>query len=168
MVHRVWLPFHLSGLMQTRYTLLLIALLVVIAYVAGQWLAKHEAHVSRLTILQVNPCDPVTTECHASLNGDKVIIHFAEMPSALKPFKVTVKNEFSGVDAITVDFMMQGMDMGVNRVHLNELNDQSWSASAILPVCSLGRNDWIARLRIIRQDTVLQGDFNFRQVVIQD
>ena len=49
----------------------------------------------------------------------------------------------------SVDFIMVGMDMGINRYSLLQQPDGDFLGRVILPVCSVGRSDWVAKLGVI-------------------
>ncbi|MDD2894307.1 MAG: hypothetical protein PHF20_10315, partial [Halothiobacillaceae bacterium] len=49
----------------------------------------------------------------------------------------------------SVDFVMVGMDMGINRYTLLKQADGDFVGKVILPVCSIGRSDWIAKLSVV-------------------
>jgi hypothetical protein len=49
----------------------------------------------------------------------------------------------------SVDFVMVGMDMGINRYSLLKQANGDFVGKVILPVCSIGRSDWLAQLSVI-------------------
>ncbi|WP_407275563.1 hypothetical protein [Halothiobacillus sp. DCM-1] len=50
--------------------------------------------------------------------------------------------------AVSVDFQMIGMDMGVNNYPLQRAADGAYSQTIILPVCTTTRTDWVALLML--------------------
>ena len=48
--------------------------------------------------------------------------------------------------AVSVDFQMIGMDMGVNQYPLSRAADGAYTQTIILPVCTTTRTDWVALL----------------------
>lgn len=70
----------------------------------------------------------------------------------LRPFELVLSLP-SGVKGMTsqasVDFVMVGMDMGVNRYTLMPQPNGDFQAKVILPVCSIGRSDWVAKLSVV-------------------
>jgi hypothetical protein len=56
------------------------------------------------------------------------------------------------------------MDMGVNVFTLMPKTARQWQAQAVLPVCSLGRNDWVVRLHVMYQGEHHVADFDFEQM----
>lgn len=110
-------------------------------------------------------CDPAAaTGCPLNLAGQTALLRFTPQPEALRPFQAElVVNE--PIAGALLDFDMAGMEMGVNEVELQPAaarqkpaQGQRWLGKVVLPVCSSGRRDWLARLEI---DTETQG----RQVV---
>ncbi len=49
----------------------------------------------------------------------------------------------------SVDFIMVGMDMGINRYTLLKQANGDFVGKVILPVCSIGRSDWVAQLSVV-------------------
>jgi hypothetical protein len=49
----------------------------------------------------------------------------------------------------SVDFVMVGMDMGINRYSLLKQQNGDFVGKVILPVCSIGRSDWLAKLSVV-------------------
>ena len=49
----------------------------------------------------------------------------------------------------SVDFIMVGMDMGINRYALLKQQNGDFIGKVILPVCSIGRSDWVAKLSVL-------------------
>jgi len=49
----------------------------------------------------------------------------------------------------SVDFVMVGMDMGINRYTLLKQANGDFVGKVILPVCSIGRSDWVAKLSVM-------------------
>jgi len=66
--------------------------------------------------------------------------------SPLKPYTVILEGK--DIEGVTLSFSMRDMDMGVNRFIMRNTNDITWETQAMLPVCSAGRNDWIAEFII--------------------
>lgn len=105
-------------------------------------------------------CSPVGQACSVA-HGDRSI--GLQLPSDIQPlsrFPMTVYLEGIRARAVTVEFTMQGMDMGVNRFGLGEGQD-AWTGEAILPVCTTGRVDWVATVRAVTADGILSADFGF-------
>ncbi|MEO1767230.1 hypothetical protein V6E02_08405 [Thiobacter sp. AK1] len=62
-------------------------------------------------------------------------------PSALSPFTLTV--QAAGAREVVAEFVMVGMDMGLNRYRLQPTGAGRFSARVTLPVCVSGRRDWV-------------------------
>ncbi len=67
-------------------------------------------------------------------------------PSALHPFLLSV--HAPGARQVSAEFVMQGMEMGLNRYRLMAQNDGVWQARVTLPVCVSGRRDWVLWLEV--------------------
>ncbi len=107
-----------------------------------------------------NNCDLRKGRCTTVLaSGGKVsfFIDPIDIP-LLKPLKLSV--ELDGVDAskVEVDFVGIGMEMGYNRSLLSYKRNASGSVKrfvgkAILPVCSLTKMNWEARVLLHQEDS---------------
>jgi len=94
------------------------------------------------------PCD-IRKGCRATADGLSVTVRFAASPRALRPFPVQVSIEGEQAAAsVTVGFVMQGMDMGLNRYRLIAAAAHDWQADVTLPVCTSGRSDWLADVEV--------------------
>ncbi|OYY73593.1 MAG: hypothetical protein B7Y40_08665 [Gammaproteobacteria bacterium 28-57-27] len=70
----------------------------------------------------------------------------------LRPFELRlILPETAHAQAVeaSVDFVMVGMDMGINRYTLLKQADGNFVGKVILPVCSIGRSDWVAKLSVV-------------------
>jgi len=151
-----------SGQMQARSRIILFVLLVGGSYLLGQWLS-HQASVELPVIhVTVGACNPAETGCRLAYNGHQLTVRFSGEPSALVPFTVNALNEFPGVNRISIDFVMPGMDMEINQLVLKQSSDRQWTVEGLLPVCSLGGDDWLARFNIYQPDRILQADLRFQ------
>ena len=65
----------------------------------------------------------------------------------MSPFSVVVESA-AEVTQVTLQFRMQGMEMAVQRYRLLKNKSGTWQAEVMLPVCSLGRSDWVALLDV--------------------
>jgi hypothetical protein len=89
-------------------------------------------------------CD-MLSGCEAGDSDIAVRLSFDALPRALQPFPVHVRGlRGEPVEAVSVGFTMEGMDMGLNRYRMVDDGAGGWTADVILPVCMSGRSDWIA------------------------
>jgi len=123
---------------RTGMPLLLVLTLVAIA-AAGYWLKRPgEARA-------VSCADPLAG-CSFSHRGTSVSVLFVSPPSALNAFGLRVRAPEA--KKISVQFQMNGMDMGFNHYDLRPAGNQTFSATVTLPVCVSGRHDWTAYFNI--------------------
>jgi hypothetical protein len=84
-------------------------------------------------------------------------VTFDAQPRALQPFPIHIQLDGpQSAVAVTVDFSMQGMNMGSNRYHLMADASAGWNADIILPICTSGRTDWVADFELVVADRRLQ------------
>lgn len=82
-------------------------------------------------------CADLTQGC--AIRG--IEVRADRLPSALHPFLLSVRAP--GARQVSVEFVMQGMEMGLNRYRLIAQKDDLWQARVTLPVCVSGRRDWV-------------------------
>ena len=122
--------------------LAVLVVVLVLSYSLGMLLENDE---KRADIEFVSDCDLVNETCHIKERSVEYEVGFDGEPSPLKPFGINLRSLNNQPINVVVTFEMEGMDMGYNAFPL--ANDgANWNSKVLLPVCSLGRNDWIMRL----------------------
>ena len=101
-------------------------------------------------------CADLIHGCWIVLSKKPVEVKFSALPSALKPFDLTVQAD--GVKQVYASFVMVGMEMGLNRYRLVAADNKVWRAKVILPVCVAGRRDWV--LTLVLDDNAVQIPFS--------
>lgn len=131
----------------------LLTVLALIALAIGLWSLRPDADTARpATPLQVAAdCDCARQACVA--RGAELDLELLLGPPVrpMEAFDIRLRSlrGVLGVDAqISVEFQMRAMDMGLNRYRLEPAADGLWQGRAILPVCTTGRSDWVARIDI--------------------
>lgn len=79
-------------------------------------------------------------------SSEQLKIRFDAVPQTMKPFNVLV--EMPGAESMEASFVMDGMEMGLNRYRLIKKTGGFWQAEVILPVCMQGRGDWLMELKV--------------------
>ena len=143
---------------------LIILFLVFFSYALGVWFNKERANQlsQKPSSIYQPDCDLNKQPCQVEDGDFKYVLSFNGEPSALKPFTVELAVESPELDQVDVNFEMEGMDMGYNRYQLREINN-TWQADVILPVCSVGRNDWILNLELNAKGRLHLAKFHFNQ-----
>ena len=134
----------------------------------GYWLglvlllaACREAQLPETVHLPESRCE--SGVCTTQMNERRVTLRFLEQPNPLKPFSFIVTLQGfaeDNVKGIQVAFRMQGMDMGRNLYRLQP-DSEGYTGRAVLPVCTSGRSDWIAEVRIETPDKRYVAPFGF-------
>ena len=137
-------------------------LVLGLTFAFGQWLGTKTNSNSIVKTLNVSSCDPTKNTCEIEYNKTIFILEFKGTASGLVPFEVLVKSNNTQPDSIELSFDMQGMDMGYNVYNLKK-NRAGWSAVVILPVCSLGRSDWLMRVKLLFENESYVTEFKFTQ-----
>lgn len=106
-------------------------------------------------------CDPADGPCWAGQAQQGMQLVMPEGARLMQTFPVELRLRGRSADAVSVDFRMQGMDMGVNRVSLQAVEPGYWRGEALLPVCSSGRADWLAVVEVRSGEGVWRAEFPF-------
>ena len=110
-------------------------------------------------VIPVSSCYPQNEICTVISEKFNLEVKFDKNIFYLKPFGVTITTEAINdkkIDAISVDFKMNNMNMGINRFNFlnkNKINNKdTWGAKAVLPVCVTARADWIAEISVLAKN----------------
>lgn len=157
--------------MKNKLFYIFILLAFVLSYWLGQQLGQESYRSTSQSVKEMtfSDCSPVENVCHAFIENIRIDVQFKQTPSALEPFEVEVKTIGFQAEEIFIDFNMVGMDMGFNKHRLNSNTRDSWLARVVLPVCSLGRNDWKSTVYVTRAGSkkILSADFSFNQQAVE-
>lgn len=159
------------GLRKIRglYILLLFALIFV-GWYAGQLffsarLATGPSDDSvTVPLIVASDCDVSRTRCRAQGESLELSLKLGPPVHSLKPFDIEVaiaSGEDSAPESVEIEFLMSGMEMGINRYRLEASESGVWRGRAVLPVCVTGRRDWRAIVRVISGGSKLRGQFSF-------
>jgi len=145
-----------------RSILLLLTLLVLVlggGYLYRQW-SGDGGNVAASTPMRVDTgCDPGRNACVAVAEGIKLRFSLGPGPRPLRMFPIRVEVEGPEVDGVLVDLSMRDMDMGINRFRLTDAGAGSWTGEGMVPVCWVGRRNWIARVALETVAGRYQADF---------
>ncbi len=95
-------------------------------------------------------CDAAISPCDVKLDNYRLKLLFTPAVKPLQPFVVELQLSGKNIEPknVIMDFIMVGMDMGMNRYRLNK-SDDTWKGRAILPVCTASRTDWVANVEFM-------------------
>lgn len=97
-------------------------------------------------------CDAAQGQCVAKSSEGSIALRLGPTVSALQPFDMVVRLEGVGpATVVTIEFEMAGMEMGQNRYVLKPAGEV-WRGQGILPFCTTGRSDWIAKVAVSSSD----------------
>jgi len=102
-------------------------------------------------------CQPVLSPqvqegCKAQADSRALTLKMSGDVRPLRPFelRLTLPDAVRAqATEASVDFVMVGMDMGINRYSLLKQQNGDFVGKVILPVCSIGRSDWVAQLSVV-------------------
>lgn len=151
-------------------TLLIVSIMLLIAFFLqlreGRFGGDREHPVYEQQRLIVDAgCDITRSGCSSSGDGVRVLLTLKDRPSALRPFPAHVLVEGllepQQMDVRLV-FSMQGMDMGDLRQRLVfDPDNGDWHGQMILPICTSGRSDWLARVEVTAAKKIYSADYAF-------
>ena len=137
-----------------------ILVLLLLGVLSRDWLQADSAHQS--IVLTADPlCNPVNKSCAVSDSALTIALTLGERVQPLTPFPVLVGltgEKATQAKAVAVYFTMADMDMGFNRFDLQQQANGTWQGSAILPVCTAGRQDWRVTVKLTG-DPAYSGEF---------
>lgn len=141
----------------------LVATFVVLAVLSFVW-GHNPKHIQPKDSVS-GPVIPVKVPKDCPLKGAGCALALGSVghvlvraPSVIKPLvKFTLDvvpqgNTAKSMGAVSVNFEMVGMDMGVNQYPLTRAADGTYSQKIILPVCTTTRTDWVADLSFSTTD----------------
>lgn len=143
--------------MQRQLPTALLSLALVIAILGGAWFLRPgmDAPSESATAMQVAVgCDSAQRACAAFGEDLEFELRLGPPVRPMETFEIRLRGlrDTLAADAqITVEFQMRGMDMGLNRYRLERAADGDWHGRAILPVCTTGRSDWLARVEVAQR-----------------
>ena len=143
-------------------TIILIFIVFVFSYGLGQWLGKTSGDALVTSSVHNSLCDPSSTECVVKSQAGEFKLSFEGEPSPLTPFNVNIKIDGVEPERVEIEFDMEEMDMGYNAYQLDK-SQVDWSSRVILPVCSLGRNVWSLKVKLINGSEQAVTVFQFAQ-----
>jgi len=149
----------------------LFVLVLSVSYFAGQWLKQNEL-TEKESFKYHSLCDPLKNECTFNQSGNIYKLKFSGAPSSLVSFDVLLTSAYSFPERVSVSFEMDGMQMGINEFQMRYINEKAevsaanentrWRAEVLLPVCSLGRNDWALNVKILSNSELHITEFRFK------
>jgi hypothetical protein len=131
-------------------------LALVIAIPGGTWFLRRgsDAPSATATAMQVAAdCDSAQRACAARGGDLEFELRLGPPVRPMEAFDIRLhglRGTLAADAQVSVAFEMRAMDMGLNRYRLERAADGSWQGRAILPVCTTGRSDWLARVEIVQ------------------
>ncbi len=111
--------------------------------------ARAEGVADAIPLAAGPGCNVAASPCRLNGQGLEIRILMPKGAPAMRPFPLVVEVSSPAaaeISEVVAEFVMPDMDMGQNRYRLLKQDDGRWSARVILPACSMGRHDWLARL----------------------
>ena len=104
-------------------------------------------------------CDLSVTECRIRAEGALLWLRFEGPIKPMQPFEVRLLG--AQTNSATIEFSMEGMDMGLNRYRLRSLDELTRGATVVLPACRSARRDWLAQVHVVLDGKSYTGVFPF-------
>ena len=141
----------------------LIGSFIVLALLSIVW--SHRPSSLSVEAPVNGPLMPVSAPADCALKGDGCVLTLGNLGSVRvqAPARIVPLHKFvlavtpdaalaKNLGAVSVDFQMIGMDMGVNSYPLQRAADGQYAQTIILPVCTTTRTDWVALLSLNTTD----------------
>lgn len=129
-----------------KFRWLTLFFMFVAAAIATTKFAREMAKVRAPGKVTTVSCPALPATCRVEAGGHPLELNFSPAPVLLKPFTLNVKTP--AARSVFAEFAMVGMDMGVNRYHLESAGAGMWKANVTLPVCVAGSSNWIMTLEV--------------------
>ncbi|MCW9023696.1 MAG: hypothetical protein OQK73_03340 [Gammaproteobacteria bacterium] len=144
----------------------LLIMVVAVGLIAGNtdWLEFNNQPKNTVLFPTSVKCDPNKQICESVQGKNKISFALPQMALYLEPFSVNVNTQgfpAENIESISVNFVMSGMNMGVNQVVLSQTARGRWNGTMRLPVCVSGRKDWQAEVSVITQANHYLAKYNF-------
>ncbi|MES9860811.1 MAG: hypothetical protein ABW157_08095 [Candidatus Thiodiazotropha sp. LLP2] len=139
--------------------ILLIAISVVAVYKAWPMLFPE---ISQSAVVDPQ-CDLRQGPCISSINTD-VQISFSIQPQEIplvKPLKLHVQVKGVNAHKVEVDFVGVDMNMGFNRVVLQQYEAGLYEGDGMIPVCVRDSMEWEAKVLITTDQGLLSAPYRF-------
>ncbi len=144
--------------------IILSVLVLSASYFAGQWL-RRDLPVEKKTFSYRTSCNPLKNACEFIQSKKNYRLEFTGKPSSLVPFSVIITSDKLSPQTIDISFEMQAMEMGLSDFQMRYITAEGqkplWRAKVLLPVCSLGRNDWRLNVKIRSNNELHVTEFGF-------
>jgi hypothetical protein len=137
-----------------------VALLLAVL-VSGCGREAGEAHPARDLAVDAG-CDSGRSVCVARQGDMTVSLRLGPPVRAMHALPVRVEVRGAQPSSVTVDFFMPAMNMGRNLYALTRAQTDRWIGEVILPVCTSGRRDWLARVDVETAAGRLSAAFPFQ------
>lgn len=128
--------------------------LVLVAVVTSLWRSRTAVDSETnevLPLMVAADCDSAQTACAARGAGFAVELSLGPHVRPMQPFAIQLRamqGQLTSSAQVELQFRMQDMEMGQNHYRLVADEQGIWHGTAVLPVCSRGRSDWLAQLAI--------------------
>lgn len=122
-------------------------------------------HFNTVSLVGDPACDPVGHPCGALTEALGVRLQLQPPVRPLRAFDAMLAlsgPQGAAVDQVQLEFVMDGMEMGSNRYTMVRENEGHWRARVTLPICTTGRTDWWARVRVQSDQTLYRAQFPFQ------
>lgn len=109
-------------------------------------------------------CDAAIERCTVKGGGITLRLELGPevKPLVSFPLALTIDGAETNPQGVVADFQMQGMDMGMNRYRLQSTPPSTiWRGTAMLPVCTASRMDWLAYIEFTIDGQPYQAVFPF-------
>lgn len=148
-------------------TIIISVVIFISSYYLGVNISRLSNSNESAKIITLRKCDPVYQKCNVRIGKGEIIFSFEGEVSSLSQFRMNVLVNAIDISNISLEIRMKGMNMGSNVYSFDNNNDNFWNANIVFPVCSLNRNDWVARLIVRANNINYFVDFSFNSISIK-
>lgn len=148
---------------RTPISKVVVLALILLVGAAIWWHQEKEAPQIPVHLQKVR-CIPERSNCNATIDGGQLQWRIDAPIQYLKAFpnRIYLKNiADKDVRQISIDYVMIGMEMAANRSVFKRISSGVWQTESVIPICSSGRKDWVAVVRLQTRQGIWQTGFMF-------
>ena len=118
---------------------------------------RHQPMDKEIENLDVESGCNLVRGCKMNAGGSQFELGFESEAVTMKPFQVYINlSEQDQIIRASLDFSMQGMDMGVNRFEFHSKSKNRMAAEVLLPICVRKRTDWNMKISVETDNKVYE------------
>lgn len=131
--------------MRNNNRIILIVILLILITVGRNFIITNDPENKNSTE-EYLVCMPDKEDCLVTINNQEIKISIVGDIKPLQAFFINLNDSSDSLVSASVIFQMSSMDMGINQFLFKKIGKNTWQSKVVIPICTAGRNNWIAEL----------------------